>query len=312
MNPLLGQGQRGSSLIIIVLMIVIVGMIGAVFVSLISTEGFTAMNQSAGLLAFGIADGGLEFEQYNLAQNVDWYKNTSDPMLVFNRTLGAAPNSGSFAVQTNLPATTLKSRVASSGVTTINVYTTDRFPSAGYLQIDDDITDGQTEYVQYTTTTATSFGGTITRNKTIGTQFGSTVAHDRGSRVYPVTTLVDTLAALAGPSPCAPTAGTSFRIFAHTKFLTAGIVDIEGEEINYSSSATSGGFMTLNGVTRCANSTSGATSHTGNATLGLGAPVTPLLVGGSADFLAEVISVGTVPVSITGNTVRTIRKIVQR
>ena len=304
MNPLLMQTQRGASLMVIVLMIVVIGMIGAVFVSLINTEGFTAMNQSAGLLAFGIADGGLEFEQYNLAQNVDWYKSTSDPMLVFNRTLGVAPNSGSFAVLVNLAGTTLKTRVASAGNVTINVYTTDRFPTAGTLQIDDNITDGQTEYVSYNAKTANTF--TLNgRNVTVGTISATgSFSHDRGSRVYPVTTFAGSTNLITLGSPCVPTAAASFNIAAHTKFLTAGIIDIEGEEIGYTGSTTTGGTMTLLGVTRCLNGTSLA--HP------IGRPVTPLLQGGSADFLAEVVSTGTVPVSITGNTVRVIRKIVQR
>jgi hypothetical protein len=303
MKPLSWQNQRGAGLIIVVAMLLIVGIIGAVFVSLIGNESFTAMNQSAGLLTFGITDGGVEFEQYNLAQNVDWYHSSSDPMPSTIRTLGAAPNSGSFTVQSYLPATELRNRMNTSGILPITVYTTNRFPSAGFLQVDDDITSTSTEYVSYTGTTPTTFTG-ITRNVKIGTIQGTApVAHDRGSRVYPVTTLSVTT---VDPVGACPLTGSNITIATHTKFLTAGMIDIEDEEIGYTGSTVSGGTTTLLGVTRCMNGTAIA----GHAS---GQPVTPLLWDGtSPDYLAEVVSTGTVAVTITGNAVRVIRKTVQR
>ncbi len=288
---------------IIVLMMIIIGTIGAVFVSLINTEGFTAMNQSAGLLAFGVADAGVEFEQYNLAQNVDWYRSTADPMPAAVRTLGASPNAGSFTAQTFLPATKLRTRIPTAGaIAEIRVYTTDRFPEAGSLQIDDDITDGQTEFITYTDTTPNSFIGVITRDVLIGTVSGTASSHERGTRVYPVTTLLTALGTLGA---CTPAAAASFNIAAHPKFLAAGIIDIEGEEISYSGSTIAGGTMTLLGVTRCLNNTSA-----GHA---INQPVTPLLVDGAEpDYTAEIISTGTTPVAVAGSANRVIRKTVQR
>jgi hypothetical protein len=308
MKPLSWKNQRGAGLIIVVAMLLVLGVIGAVFVSLINNESFTAMNQSGGLTAFGVADGGMEFAQRSLAQNLDWYRSTADPIAIPATNLG----SGSFTANTYLPATMLRNRIPTPGSTAdIRVYTTDRFPVSGYIQIEDDIT-GSGEFVFYGGKTATTFTTGILRDQTIGGINGTAGSHDRGSRVYPVTTLVDTLLVLAGP-PCVPTAAASFRIFAHSKFLTAGRIDIEDEEIDYTGSTTTLGTTTLNGVTRCANSTAGTTSHTGNAVFGVGAPVTPLLVEGTApDFQAEAVSTGTVAVTITGNAVRVIRKTMQR
>jgi hypothetical protein len=92
-----------------------------------------------------------------------------------------------------------------------------------------------------------------------------------------------------------------FRIAYHPKFLSAGTLDIEGEEISYTGSTAAAGNMTLTGVTRCA----GLLGPLAHAT---GRPVTPVLVGGdSADYQVEIASTGTV-----GSTIRYARKTVQR
>ena len=314
MSPLIWQTQRGSSLMIVVLMIVVIGMIGAVFVSLINTEGFTAMNQSAGLLAFGAADAGVEFEQYNLAQNVDWYRSATDPMTASIRTLGAAPNTGNFNVATNLPATKLSKKIE-TGDATATVYTTQRFPSACpsfpgsvcYLQIDDDVTVTG-EFVSYTSIlNGTTFQGII-HNVAIGGISNAAARHFRNDIVYPVTTLLTPLTNnVACPVP------NPFQITANSKFLSAGTISIydnsgpaQTEEISYTGSSTSGNIMTLTGVTRCQNGS-------GPLTLNAGSPVIPVnFDGNTPDYEAEVVSTGTVAVTITGNAVRVIRKTVQR
>ncbi|MBI3595853.1 MAG: hypothetical protein HY203_01715 [Nitrospirae bacterium] len=318
MKPLQWQSQRGASLLIVVAILLIVGIIGAVFVSLIGNESFTAMNQSAGLLAFGVADGGVEFEQYNLAQNVDWYRSTTDPMPSSNRTLGTAPNTGSFTVSTNLPATRLRRRIP-NGVTNadICVYTTAQFtpPAAGYLQIGD-IGQDPFEFVHYNNIGASpgcaaEFAG-ITRNQAISGVTGTAQAHERGEPVYPVTTLLDALA-----NNC--TALASLRITNHPKFLTAGTLSIltnttpgtvAWEEISYTGSTRDLvlGVMTLLGVQRCRNGTASAAQFVGN-------PITPILAEGTLgtpDYEAEIVSTGTTPVVVVGSANRVIRKTVQR
>jgi hypothetical protein len=315
MKPPSWQDQRGAGLIIVVAMLLIVGVIGAVFVSLIGNESFTAMNQSAGLLTFGITDGGVELEQYNLAQNVDWYHSTSDPMPTTIRTLGAAPNSGSFTVQSYLPGTKLRHRINANSALNICVYTTDRFtlPAAGYLQIGDSNQDPY-EFVHYTNIGASGgcaaeFTGILRAQSINGVSGGlASTVHDRGELVYPVTTLVDPLA-----NNC--TSLASLRITDHPKFLTAGTLSIltnttpgtiDWEEISYSNSTRAAGVMTLLGVNRCQNGTASAAQIAGN-------PITPILTDGTApDYEAEVVSTGTVAVTITGNAVRVIRKTVER
>lgn len=294
--------EKGMALIAAVFLVVVFGFLGLVAVSSLSTQGFSAMNEVKSDQAFFIAEGGGEFSQRFLAQNLDWYRSTADPILIPATNLGA----GAFNASMNLPVTKLRRRIPTAASTAaINVYTTSRFPAAGTLQIDDNITDGQTEYVSYTGTTANSFTG-ITRDIPLGAApiiSGAANPHERGTRIYPVTTLLTALGTLGGV--CSPTAAASFNIATHSKFLAAGIIDIEGEEIGYSGSTISGGTMTLLGVTRCLNSTSAA--HAANQ------PVTPLLVdGASPDFQTEVISTGTVGVTVGSNAVRVIRKTVQR
>ncbi|TAK07765.1 MAG: hypothetical protein EPO39_05840 [Candidatus Manganitrophaceae bacterium] len=287
------DNQRGASLIIAIALLLVMGIISAAFVSMVNTETFISMNQSGGQQTFFIAEGGVEFGQRSLAQNLDWYRSAVDPILIPATNLGA----GSFSANINLPATMLRSQVPSGTLGTIRVYTTDRFPANGNLQIEDDITGGG-EFVTYNGTGPTTF--TITaRGVSIGGISNGTSPHSRGDVVYPVTTL-----SVALVNSC--TAPASFTIATHPKFLGAGTVDIEGEEISYTGSTTAGGTTTLTGVTRCQNGTASAAHN-------LGRPVTPMLVDTtSPDFEAEVISTGTVGLPITGNAARVVRKTVQR
>jgi hypothetical protein len=88
---------------------------------------------------------------------------------------------------------------------------------------------------------------------------------------------------------------------AHSKFLDAGTLDIEGEEFSYAGSSTSGGNLVLTGVQRCQNGTASAGHN-------VGVPVTPMLVDGVLpDAEAEISSTGTVD-----NAVRAERKTLQR
>jgi hypothetical protein len=284
-NPNLNS--KGVSLIAAIFIIVILGFMGVMFVSLISTGTMTAVNDMQAAQALSIAEGGVEFEQRALAQSLDWYRGTTVPLFTAAGNLGA----GAFTATTRVPATTLRRRLL-AGAGTAAVYTTGGFPPNGYLQIDDDVAAGA-EFVQYTILNGNTFTLTA-RGRTIGTI--ATVANNfsRGTNVYPVTTLVDALA-----NSCV--APASFRIAQNDKFLGAGIVVIEGEEIVYSGSSTAGGNTTLTGVQRCLN---GAVSAAHNA----GRPVTPLLAGGSADMQSEVTSTGAVGAAA----VRVVRKTVQR
>lgn len=290
--PRLAGTQRGFLLVTAVVLIVIAALILTVMLFL----GATGTDSSVGHLQSGqalfVADSGTEYEQRNLARNLDWYRSTSDPMPSTTRSFGA----GSFTVSTNLPATKLKKRIATTGAVTFMVYTTAGFPNSGFLQIDDDIATGG-EYVWYSGKTATTFTVALNtdRGQTVGGVASTAATHERGDAVYPVTTLTQ-----AGGLPNSCTLPTSFTIAANSKFLPAGTVDIEGEEILYTGSSTTGGTMTLTGVARCQ---SGA-----GAAHALNVAVTPILIGDvSASYEAYIKSVGTV-----ANTMRQTVKTIQR
>ncbi len=280
------KNQKGVSLIAAIFIIVVLAFMGVMFVSLINTGSLTSVNDMQSAQALYVAEGGVEFHQRNLAQNLDWYRSTTDPIATDTRTLGAG--SGSFTVSTSLPATLLRNRIPNSVSTApIRVYTTDRFPSSGYIQIEEDLT-GSGEIVQYTGIATDTFTG-ITRGVA-----GVAGSHARGCVVYPVTTLVDAL-----PNDCF--APASFRVMANIKFLSAGTIDIEGEEIAYTGSTTALPNMTLTGVQRCRNSTLSAIHA-------VGAWVTPLLADGTTPYSeAGIVSNGTV-----GNAARVASKTVQR
>jgi Tfp pilus assembly protein PilX len=293
------SNQKGASVIAVIAIMLILAVMGAALVSLVTTGSDISVNQLQSEQALFAAESGLEHEQRSLAQNLEWYRSTSDPIATTTLNLG----DGSFTVSSNLPATMIRTRIPNNTSTTpIRVYTTNRFPvpptcSPCYIQIEDDIS-GSAEFVQYTNIIGDTFAGTISRNVTIGTIAGTAGSHERGSTVYPVTTLSTALGTLG--SPCAEQYAASFNIVAHNKFLSAGIIDIEGEEIRYASSSTSGTVMTLNGVTRCLNLTSSA--HP------IGRPVTPVLIGGDlADYQAEIVSSGNV-----SSARRVISKTIQR
>ena len=233
--------------------------------------------------------GGIEYDQRSLAQNLEWYRSLTDPIAITTLNLGA----GSFTVSSNLPATMLRNRIPTAASTApIRVYTTNRFPVSGYLQIEDDIT-ASAEFIQYTGISGDTFTG-ITRNVTIGTVTGTAGAHARGEIVYPVTTLVDNM-----PNNC--TSIASLRVAYHPKFLGAGTLDVEGEELFYTGSSITGVNMTLTGVQRCQNGTVSSAHPPGR-------PVTPVLVDGvSPDYEAETFSTGTVSAAV-----RITKKTVQR
>ncbi len=294
------MNARGASLIAAIFIIVILGFMGVMFVSMIGTGSLTAVNDLQSAQALYVAEGGLEFDQRSLAQNLDWYRSTTDPIATTTLNLG----SGSFTVRSNLSATMLRKRLLATEVASITVYTTDRFPSAGMLQISDDAGLGNGEFVRYTGKTATTFTG-LTRGVTYvgGTLGQPATTYGRGTRVYPVATL---LTPNPLPANCNPVTITLSVTVANNKFLGAGTINVynratlDSEEIFYSGSSTAAGVMTLTGVQRCLNVII--------ATINAGDPVTPINNDGVfPDSEAEMVSSGTV-----GNALRIVRKVVQR
>ncbi|MHB8836179.1 MAG: hypothetical protein ACYC9Y_10775 [Candidatus Methylomirabilia bacterium] len=299
--PDISSRQRGAFLIIAaVFMLIVLAFLGAVFLSTFTTSTSTATNELQSTRAFYVAEGGLAFHQRDLALDLDWYRSAADPRLATtDKVLGA----GEFTANTFLPASMLSARMCDPALPScsppppIRSYTTDRFPSSGDLQIEDDLA-GHAEFVHYTGISGSTFTG-ITRNVTIGGLGGTAVAHARGSRIYPVTTLLDVM-----PDNCNTIA--ALRVAAHAKFLGGGTLSVEAEEISYAGSASAAGVLTLQGVRRCQNGT--CASCTPAPTHAVGIPVTPLLFNAVApDYEAQVVSTGTV-----GTSVRVARNTIQR
>ncbi len=313
--------QRGFLMITSVVLIVVAALLLTVMVFFGVADNESSVRHSQSGQALFVGESGTEYEQRQLARNVDWYRATTDPFDNTPNTFGQ----GSYTVFANLPATELRMRLTAAG-TTANVFaggTVNRWPASGTLMIDDNITDASNgaEFVTYTSTTATTF--TITaRNKSVNGVVnpigaGTGLAHPRGTNVYPVTTLLVALA-----NNCA-TIPNPFTITANTKFLDLGIITvlhnnagtITSEQISYSSYTDSGATRTLSGVQRCQNQ---ASSPGTAITASVGDPVLPMAVasgnsdnGGavptSFDYEVEVTSTGNV-----SSAQRVERKTVQR
>ena len=291
MNP--RTSQKGFLMIVAIVLLVVIAFLAVMLSSLVAGNAISGASHFGSMQALYQADSGLEFEQRRWAQNLDWYRSATDPNP--NPATSQTLATGSFTVNTNLPATLLKTGLAPAA-NTITAYTTDRFPASGILQLEEDLTLNA-EFVSYTGISGNTFTG-VTRRVSVGTVASSvssaTTPHDRSDTVYPVTTLVDALTASC-------TTPASFRIAAHSKFLSAGTLDIEGEEISYSGSTVTGANMMLTGVKRCLGLVV-LVSHAVNQ------PVTSVLANGdSAKYQAEMMSTGTM-----GSNIRYARKTIQR
>ncbi len=305
--PMNGYGRQGGFLLIVAIVLVVVASMLAVTIAMIAaTSGSSATDNLQSGQALFLADSGLEFEARRMAQNLDWYRSSADPTTSVTQNFGA----GNFTVSTNLPATELSARVQPAA-TSVTVFTSNRFPTFAaspsppttcnpcYLALGDVSPSGGGEFVTYNAISGNTF--TVTRAQSPG-GYAPTLpspptatTQARGTPVYPVTTV-----STATSSGCASTA--SIRLVAHPKFLNAGTINIEGEEIQYTGSSTSSGVTTLTGITRCADGLSAGPSYA------VGTPVTPVLFNdASTNYETQINSTGTV-----GNTSRTEQKTVQR
>ncbi len=297
--------QRGFLLIAAIVLVVVASMLAVTITWMAATSGGSASDNLQSGQAIFLADSGVEFEARRMAQNVDWYRSSTDP----TTTSGAqALGAGTFTTSSNLPATKLRRQVVAAS-TAICVYTVDRFPNTGtnYIQIDDDI-GAAAEFVSYTGTTASSascnnlpaFTG-IGRGATVGGITPPTGNHERDDIVYPVTTLIDPLAATC-------VAPAQLRITDHSKLLNNGTISLDdgaanSEDISYTASSRAGGVMTLKGLTRLLGA--------GCPAWPAGAPVRPQLANGTGgsgnNYEALASSVGNV-----GSTQRTMNRVLRR
>ncbi|MFZ5861701.1 MAG: hypothetical protein ACOYXR_02445 [Nitrospirota bacterium] len=294
-----GNGERGLSLIAVIFFVVVMGFLGITLVSLMSTQASTSAGELSSTQALSVAEGGSEFAQRALAQNLDWYRSAADPIVSPATALGA----GTFITNTFLPATKLSRRVTSAPGGTIRVFSTARFPAAGVLQLGHDIVGG--EFVQYTVANATTFN-VVARDVTVGgVNGGAAGTYPRGTAVFPVATLNANLAAVS--ATCSPTPAGSITIAANSKFLATGTITVDTEEITYTGSSTTAGVATLTGVTRCVN------SQSSGALRPAGYPVTPLLDDDSApDYEVLMMSTGSVGAGPLTTAARVVQKTVQR
>jgi len=300
------SGQSGFLLIVAIVLVVVASMLAVTIAMIGATSGSSATDNLQSGQAIFLADSGVEYEARRMAQNLDWYRSGTDPTTSATQNFGA----GNFAVSSNLPATELSARVQPAA-TSITVYTSNRFPTfAGvpsppsscnpcYLAMGDVSPGGGGEFVTYSAIGGNTF--TVTRAQSPGgyaptlPSAPTATTQARGTPVYPVTTV-----STATASGCASTA--SIRLVAHPKFLNAGTINIEGEEIQYTGSSTSSGVTTLTGITRCVDGVSAGPSYA------VGTPVTPVLLNDvSTNYEAQINSTGTV-----GNTSRTEQKTLQR
>lgn len=282
--------RQGGFLMMVVLVLVVVLVFLAIAMGyLLGNSTLASASHVGAMQALFLADSGLEYEQNRWAKNLDWYRTTVDPDPT--APVAQSVGGGTFIASANLPATLVKTQLVAGG-TTLNVYTTLRFPASGILQLGEDLaSDG--ELVRYGGIAGASFTG-LARAQSVGTVTSLASAHPRSSAVYPVTILRTTL-----PASCAPL--VSMQVDAHGKFLSAGTLDIEGEEIGYTGSSTVGGTMTLTGITRCL----GTVTAVGHA---IGQPVMPVRASGdSGRYQVELISTGTMGVNV-----RYARRTIQR
>jgi hypothetical protein len=281
--------ERGFLMMVVLVVVVVLVFLAIAMGYLLGNSTLASASHVGAMQALFLADSGLEYEQNRWAKNLEWYRTAVDPDPT--TPVAQALGNGSFIASANLPATLVRTQLVAGGAT-LNVYSTSRFPGTGILQLGEDLaSDG--EFVRYSGIAGASFTG-LTRAQAVGTTTSLASAHPRSSSVYPVTILRTTMAA-----SCAPL--VSIQVDAHGKFLGAGTLDIEGEEVGYSGSSTAGGLMTLTGITRCL----GTVTAAGHA---IGQPVTPIRESGdSGHFQVEISSTGTV-----GANVRYARRTIQR
>ena len=252
------RGQGGFLLVAGIVLLVVVAALVATMASIAASSGGAATDNLQSGQALFLAGSGLEFETRRIAQNLDWYRSSTDP------TAASGPQAlgqGTFTSSSNFPATKLRRRLLSgaSGLgAVICVYTVDRFPSSGTLQIGDDIAAGAGgEFVTYTATTASSASCNnlpafinLTRGVLIAGTGVAAVDHARNDIAYAVTTLLDNLAA---SGTCV--APATLRINDNSKFLNSGTISLDdgganSEDISYANSSRAGGVMTLTGLSR--------------------------------------------------------------
>lgn len=245
------RGQGGGSIIAAVFLIVVIGFLGAIVVSLVSTQSFQSVGELKSTEGLYIADGGIEY-----ALRAGTFPNYSYPpwstragATVANPCPSASAivlGNGNFCVD---PPTVLTAGIGSGAGISIPVVSTAGFPAAGLIQID-------SEVIRYASTTATTFvvPGIASYRGYAGT---SAAAHNLDAAAYPVVTL--------NPGPPLPNNCTALASIAidsgisdTSAFLSNGVIRIDSEYFHYTGKTAA----SFTGVTRCFR---GSTSAVHNA-----------------------------------------------
>ncbi len=225
------RSERGGSIIAAVFLIVVIGFLGAIVVSLVSTQSFQSVGELKSTQALYIADGGVEY-----ALETGTFPNYSYPSY---STRGVTPNialgQGNFIVD---PPTVLTAAIGLGAGISIPVVSTAGFPAAGLIRIDNEV-------IRYTSTTAITFvvPAIPSYRGYVGT---SAAAHNQDAGVYPATRLGAVL-----PNNCTALASIAVD-FDTSAFLSNGIIKIDNEYFHYTGKgALSFGTGAAGSVTRC-------------------------------------------------------------
>jgi hypothetical protein len=190
------KNQNGVTIIAAIFIIVVLGFMGVMFLAMVNTGGFTAVNDMQSAQALSIAEGGME---YILANRLFPNYSTAGTLV----SLGT----GSFTVST--PAY-LTADPGAAG-TTITVQSTATFPNAGRIIID-------SELITYTGKNATQFNAGVVR----GAGGTTAIAHTTGNAVYPVTTVTN--------NPL-PIGSTTINVTSNVGFSIPGVIVLDTEYI---------------------------------------------------------------------------------
>ena len=99
--------QLGFLAIVLLMLIVVIAALAVTYAAMLSRNTLSSGSHFGSVRALFEADSGLEYEQRRWAQNLDWYRSATDP----NPPVAAAQafGAGSFAVNSSLPATLVRS-----------------------------------------------------------------------------------------------------------------------------------------------------------------------------------------------------------
>ncbi len=223
------SNQKGFSLIIAIVILILFGILAAMLTSLVTTDSDIGMYQARSGEALYIANAG---QQHLMKQS---YPNYSKPPYSGRGTSKVNLGSGGFIVD---PPTVITNNPLTAAATTINVVSTTGFPAPGRILI-------ESELIDYTGTTAASFTGA-----TRGVGGSLAVQHNIDSGVYHATAL----------SASVTNVSTTIPVSSTTGFMIPGTIKID-QEFLYCTGIV-GGFL------GCTRGTQGsqAVAHNSGAT----------------------------------------------